>query len=377
MMQLAKDIHNYKIEWEDVKHREGKKLYLSALVPIIPHEGYGIFSMTSVLELEKRGVSVQLLNDVDVRSQGILAETFHGIVELLHRDKVPTRWSVTWGYPFYLEKMPTPNRVLSTMFECTQIPDDWDKHMPLADQLIVPAPSQVDIFRNSGYDRPIHIVPIGVDVSSYQYVERPPRDTFTFVSWARMSSRKMPHELLQCFWKAFPGVKDVRLVMKTRNHDFGLGSIGIPKHNDSRITIIDEEWPTSKLVDLAHQADCGVFLSHGEGWFMPPLQAMATGLPVIAPSHSGCSGWADPKYTYIVGLDPKRPTGDAPLGTRGGKPLQWWNPSLDETVAWMRHVYENRDEAAAKGKASAEYVRKKFNEKVMVDELVKVLGKLK
>jgi len=378
-IKLARDTKHWSIAWEDCKHKEGKTLYLTATIPVHPTEGYGTYSIHSLLGLEQHGVRISSVNGVHPSMRESLTKMYPGIVELIEREpKYPTRWGIAFGYPNALDELPTEHRVLSTMYESTQVPSTWDEPLKTADIIIVPAESQIEIFRSSGCTQPMYAVPIGIDVSEYAYKEREEKDTFTFVSWSRMSSRKCPNETLIAFWKAFPVSKypDVRLIMKTRNHDFGVGRAGIPAVADSRVTIIDEEWETWQLAKLAHEADAACFLSHGEGFFMPPLQAMATGLPVIAPTHSGCSAWADDKYCYTVGLDPHKPLVESPLGMRDYKPLLWWNCDMEQVSHLMRHIYDNRDEAKAKGKKAASYVRRKFSREVMVKELLGVMRKL-
>jgi glycosyltransferase involved in cell wall biosynthesis len=263
------------------------------------------------------------------------------------------------------------------MWEATLLPDQWSLYANKADGLIVPSAGQVPIFRDSGYEGPIYTVVDGIEMDTFQYVERPERDTFTFFTWGRLSSRKCPWEILSCFSEAFDGVKDVRLVMKTRDHEFGAGrTVGIPEIRDSRITAVDADWSRKQLTDALFNADCAVFMSHGEGSMNPPVQAMATGLPVIGPNHSGCSVWANSKYCYPVGLDKHAPLVASPMGMRNGKVLEWWNMDRGEMIQTMRYVYEHQKEAKKKGKAAAAWVRRRHSVDNMLDELIGVLGGL-
>jgi len=62
------------------------------------------------------------------------------------------------------------------------------------------------------------------------------------------------------------------------------------------------------------------------------------------------------------------------MGFRNGKSLQWWNPSLDETIAHMRYAYEHPREVEAKGKKAQRFVRKAFAEETIAKQLLDVLN---
>jgi glycosyltransferase involved in cell wall biosynthesis len=280
------------------------------------------------------------------------------------------------GHPQDLKLLPCPVRILDTMYETTEVPDAWDSSRQDADAIIVPCEQQIDMFRNVGWTNPIHTVPCTFELSQWPLLQRPERNTFTFGCWARLSSRKMPMEIVQCFMRAFPDKDDVRLIMKTRNNDFGGGQIGgVPEIRDPRITVINAEWSHSQMLEMVKDVDCGIFLSHGEGLYHGPLQAMSTGIPCVMASNSGMGMYAKPSYGWVVGSDPTRPYLDAEgMGSRNGRPLQWWNPSLDETIAHMRYAYEHPREVKSKGAKAAKFVRKTFSEEAVGKQLSDVLN---
>jgi glycosyltransferase involved in cell wall biosynthesis len=49
-----------------------------------------------------------------------------------------------------------------------------------------------------------------------------------------------------------------------------------------------------------------------------------------------------------------------PLGPLTGK-FTWFEPNFAELVRTLRHVYENRDEAAQRGRAASRYVCQEFS----------------
>jgi len=381
-VQVAQQAHHmpqFQVDWgEEVKSKtNGKLSHLTWISNLDSHNGYGIFSIAAMRLLRDRGIHISVHQQIPPGIRERLKNEEPDILEMVERqDKFPTRLGLLIGHLQDLKLLPTPVRILDLMYETTEVPQIWDPFQRDADAIIVPCQQQVEIFRRVGWKNPIHTVPCMFELALWPAMNRPPRDTFTFGCWARLSSRKMPLEIVQCFQRAFPDKDDVRLIMKTRNNDFGGGQVGaIPTIKDPRVTIINAEWTHQQMLDMVQSVDCGIFLSHGEGMYHGPVQAMATGIPCITPDNSGFGMYAKSSHGWIVGNDPTRPFLDAEgMGFRNGKSLQWWNPSLDETIAHMRYAYEHPREVEAKGKKAQRFVRKAFAEETIAKQLLDVLN---
>ena len=115
--------------------------------------------------------------------------------------------------------------------------------------------------------------------------------------------------------------------------------------------------------------DCFVFPSHAEGSGLPPREAMATGLPTILTNWSGLTEVCDPLLNY-----PLTPIAIDHPDVRGNEqPGYMSRIDVRELMYFMRHVYENREEAEAKGIKASKYIHKEWNwEKCGVDLIEKV-----
>lgn len=367
-----KAAEQYAVDW-----RDGKR-HIAIASPFNPYDGYGLVGIHAVKGLEDRGLSMHIssTNSV-VRHKHHLSTNYPWVDIIARKRTLLPKWGLSHFQPPDFDKVTSVRRIGWTMFESTRIPKNWLPYFDLIERLIVPSHGQIPIFRDSGVKVPIHVVPDGVDFDAFCEVERPERDTFTFITWGRLSSRKCPIETVECFIKAFPKEDDVRLILKTREHDLGGGKI-VPDFSDPRVTVIDANWSLPRLVQFVHDADCGIFLSHGEGFYQPPIQAMATCLPVIMISHSGCTDSANIKYNYPIGLDPKQPFVPSPMAAeyKESDKLSWWQPDYEQAVEMMRYVYQHRKQAQRKGQKAAQWVRKKFSIDVMCDKLASLLLKL-
>lgn len=253
-----------------------------------------------------------------------------------------------------------PRKVMWTMWETSRIPDgtkepfgDWaSKINANAEQLIVPCAHNKEVFAACGVQVPITVLPYGLDTDIWPYYARPERETFTVVQYGDLSARKGPLEAIEAFQKAFPNEPDVRLILKTAAGRFDYMRGVIPEFRDKRIQVIDAIWSRAQLIELMHTADAFIWLSRGEGFGLPPLQAALTGLPVIMTTHTGMAEYHNLRYFYGV-----RSAGTSPSQLGG----EWFEPDTDHAAEQLRKVYENRKEALRKGKQAAAYVQKNFS----------------
>lgn len=147
----------------------------------------------------------------------------------------------------------------------------------------------------------------------------------------------------------------------------------MPTIKDQRVKVINDNWSTAQLKQAVFDADVYVGMSHGEGWMVPPCLAASSGLPCIVPSHSGTTDWAKPGYFLTCGLDPKQPYEASTLGSRDGKPLEWWVMNADEVIEAMRWCYEHRDDARKLGKKASRFINKNFSVDVSMAKLTGVI----
>jgi glycosyltransferase involved in cell wall biosynthesis len=359
------------VDWQDgVRH-------ISIISPFNPFDGYGLVGLHAVTGLEERGFRLHISNNGFRLHRDVIAKQYPKVDEVLRRDTEVTRWGLCHIQPKEFDRVTASKRIAWTMWEATRLPKNWVEYFGLVERLIVPTKGQVEIFRKSGIDCPIDVIPDGIDFDAFTYLDRPERETFTFISWGYLSQRKCPWQVVDCFKKAFPANKypNLRLVFKTRDKLFGARLGVIPTFDDERISVISEHWDLSRLVQFCHEADAAIFLSHGEGFGQPAVQAMATGLPVILSNHSGQSDFARWKYNYPVDLNPHTPYVHSPLGAEYGEPdsLEWWENDYDQVVELMREVYHNQRDAKVKGKRASGWVRKNFSISMMVDKLATLL----
>jgi glycosyltransferase involved in cell wall biosynthesis len=92
--------------------------------------------------------------------------------------------------------------------------------------------------------------------------------------------------------------------------------------------------------------DCYVSLHRSEGLGFTIAEAMSYGKPVIATGYSGNLTFMHEENSYLV---PYVLTNVPPECDPYPAGALWAEPDLDRAAGFMRHVYENQDEARRRG----------------------------
>ncbi len=252
---------------------------------------------------------------------------------------------------------PFSRNIAIVPFETTLIPQSWVSRLNFFDALFVPCEQNVKMMRDSGVTVPIEVIHWGVDTERFYEVDRADDGVFTFGTMGALSIRKGTNILVNAFERAFPNQSDVRLICKTSNRGYPFMS------KDRRIEVQMEAVPHQDLMDqFFKRVDCFVFPTLGEGFGLTPLEAMATGIPAIVTGWSGPEEYMNEEVGWRIEhtMDEAKEFSDPRSGVYKEDCGQWAIPSIDHLVHLMRHAYEHQDEAKAKGRAAAAYVRERW-----------------
>lgn len=238
------------------------------------------------------------------------------------------------------------------------------------DGIIVPSQWCADVFKNNGVKCPIYVVPLGVDINQFPYLERPiNRDMFTF--------------LHQCFYindrkgwditvDAFKNLKDKgelknsQLITKwvpfmtAHKQEFTMGFYG------DKIGI-NGALPHAELLQLLHLTDFSMNPTSGEGFGLIPLEHMATGLPVAVSNNTGCQDYLQADVNFPINCF-EQPNWFKKIGGMEMRP----DPDhVEEIMLW---AYNHREECREMGRRAAKYVRDNWTYEHATDKLVEVFN---
>jgi len=275
------------------------------------HDGYG----------ESRNLLANSLLEYGFR----LSETYTG-----------QEIAITYGYPESVGKSQSPVNILFSMFESTKLPDEWQGDLKRFDLIITPSRFCQKAFKDAGFEA--EVVNLGYDKDLFKYqAKNINKEPFTFLHYNAFDQRKGWDLVFEAFNKEFKS-EGVKLILKSTKSQL---TMPITKHQYPNIEVIKEPYSHKKMAELLHRSDCFVLPSRGEGFGVPPLEALATGTPTIIPNAHGFADYFTSNYFLEVDVKKEIPAMYARFkGVDTGKMIECDVKSLQNQ---MRFAYEHRE----------------------------------
>ncbi|MHA6347185.1 glycosyltransferase family 4 protein [Roseivivax sp. CAU 1761] len=186
-------------------------------------------------------------------------------------------------------------------------------------------------------------------------------DSFSFVQ------RKNPVSVLTAFQKAFEGVPNARLVVKTQNRDSVFDPVQVDLwnridaiiSNDPRIVLMNETLNYRELLQLKAGADCYISLHRSEGWGFGMIEAMALKVPVVCTAYSGNMDFCSEETTWLVDSRKVELRPGDYIFVRPGS--AWGDPSIEDAARQLRAAFDDPKARAAKVEAAYAHIRQNFS----------------
>ena len=264
---------------------------------------------------------------------------------MLDKNSPKSKVQLYYGSPhgfFY----PHQYKIQMTQWESTKVPPHWADHAKGYDEWWTANEFGAQAFINSGIPaEKIHIFEHGVDALTWTPKKKKLNGPLRFLHIDSGSPRKRAPLAVEAFKKAFGNNLDYEITLKYSHHaptqvDWFDEDI-LANHGEwegSNVRHIKENMSLEELVNLFHFHDVLIYPSEGEGFGLIPLQAMATGMPVISTGR-----WCSyEKYLNGNVIDSHLGTSDiVETYTRFGDVVL---PNFDSMVNLMKSVAENFEE---------------------------------
>ncbi|HWD93766.1 MAG TPA: glycosyltransferase [Verrucomicrobiae bacterium] len=254
-------------------------------------------------------------------------------------------------------------------WEFGSLPEQWVRNLESVDEVWAPSEYVRRVYVDSGAPaEKVFVVPNGVDTEKFHPQATPmllpTTKKFKFLFVGGTIFRKGPDVLLKAYLANFTAADDVCLVIK----DFGGRTVyagqtfearirtaqALP--NAPKILYLNDEFPPESLPGLYTACDCLVLPYRGEGYGLPVVEAMASGLPVMVTAGGATDDFVRDEFGFRIPAE-RKIFGAEISGMKLVKPGWLLEPdaaALGERMKWMA---AHPDEARQRGELARQHAK--------------------
>lgn len=362
--------------------------------PISDRSGWGIFGLNLTIELLRRGAPLPLLLSppslkfwppgVEEKLAPLVKEQQELLAQVQAADKHATLNQVliihALANQFVWDDISSAitgrKNVGFIFFEDIRLDAAAIERANRFDRIMVGSTWNLEVLKAHGLDH-VSLVLQGVDDSMFHPRQRTGMfgDRFVIFSGGKLELRKAQDVVLAAFNAFHESHPDSLLVTAWHNPwTASADTIAMSTYvdyapavdEDGQMGIVD--WavghgaapeafadlgmiPHAALIQVLSEVDVALFPNRCEGGTnLVAMEAMASGVPCILSANTG--------HLDLISFDNCYPLRDQKLITSNtGQTGGWREPSIDEIVATLEEIYENRDEAVERGKRGADYMK--------------------
>ena len=350
---------------------------LVAYAPVWGQSGFEKLSRGLLMALDQMGVNIELrpAEEWNQERVGLPRQ------EVLRLNRmVKTR--VNPLAPHLIYQLPRGQAVTSnapticyTLFETDRCPTSWMNSLMKMDKIFVFSEFNRKSWVQSGIpEDKIAALPQAVDSFVYNpdgpLMQIENKKGFTFMCSGDFTERKNFEAVIEAFVHEFKETDPVTLIFKCHYGGFTkkfrvecqsrLRDIAMRfnSQNPPRILFWGDKVSDQAMAALYRTVDCFVLTSRGEGLGMQYLEAISSGIPVIACDWGAQTDYLTHDNSYLVKstlkwIDDPNYVVKCPQSLNS----KWCQVSINDLRATMRYVFDNRGEASTRAKKNLEWVR--------------------
>lgn len=321
------------------------------LMSPIGYTGYGYTALNILTTLQKLSNNIGLTPigqpSIDTKQDSIVVQTCMNQTHLIPYDSPTLK---IWHQFDLLTRPGSGPYFAFPFFEVDKLNQKEKYHLNFVDHIIVSSRWAKDILLQNDISKPISIVPLGVDSSIFNsdLNKSDKSSNYIFISIGKWEKRKSHDILIECFNKAFQPKDNVELWLITHNPFLS------QQEESEWIKLIDKSPLKNKirvfprlqthqqLAEVISYANCGVYVSRGEGWNLELLETMSMGKPVIATNYSAHTEYCNKDNAFLVDITETELAIDNKwfFGTSNWAKIG--TQQIDQIIEHMRYCYTNK-----------------------------------
>lgn len=252
-----------------------------------------------------------------------------------------------------------------TMWETSKIPIEFVDNLNRFDEVIVPSEWNKQVFINSGVEKPISVIPLGINSNDWDYIERDFNSKpFTIIWQGSFYGDRKGGRMIEAIFNQL-NLKDSLLILKSNHlHTEKRIKWDLWLNNGHTIRSIGNCYSQEHLLELLAQAHLSVYPSYGEGFGLVPLEHMATGLPVILSDNTGMSQYCDTDYCMPIECSEKFATYGEESGTD-------YLPDENLLSTAIEYAYHHRGDMKVLGEKASWYAHNMWSIKLTAERILR------
>lgn len=329
--------------------------------------GYGVFTrglISGLLDLNKKDFNLSIIGQPQIEDQAELT-TLTRLAQQNPWNRKTT--SIAIWHEFDLTRFSGQKLVAFPIFETSDFFPIAKHYMSQMDAVFVASSWAKGVVQKAiGASFPVFVVPAGANLLTSATVEQTNKfNSFTFLTLGKYEQRKSPLETIKAYLLGFQdrpvhtrlichcynpfdnNFKNNMLQMLTAMGLKPLKSASpnslVATHKSCIVEIPLGRIPREQVFQLYKACHMGVFPSKGEGWNLPLMEAIQSGLPCIATDYSAHTEYLTPEFNYDQSLLLKKfalqPAHDGVYfkGDRGN----WAVVDVRDLAEKMTYAYDN------------------------------------
>jgi len=247
-------------------------------------------------------------------------------------------------------------------FEIDTLTNKEKHHLNGCDYIFVASEWGKKILQQNNIVKPIYVAPLGVDNTIFYEPNKikVEQNNYVFFHIGKWEHRKSHDILLQAFDRAFDIDDNVELrlvpynpFLNEQENNYWLKLVDSCKLKD-KIKLFNKLPTQYNLAEFIFYGDCGVFISRAEGWNNEIIECMSMNKPVIVTDYSAHTEYCTKDNSYLVKVDAVEPANDGKWFKGFGNWAKLGESQIEQTVEYMRYVYNNRIESNSQGLLTAQ-----------------------